>query len=109
MEHLIYVCRAGSCSANLMEVKTSKAQGRHREVGSEGSVEHRCEPMRAGCNLVLTGCTSGLVHETRKGFQVVGTLHGPLGRLGRGWDALLHPREHHEQQEQCDKQNLVAK
>jgi hypothetical protein len=27
-----------SPSANLMEVKASEAQGRHREVGSEGSV-----------------------------------------------------------------------
>jgi hypothetical protein len=33
-----------SPSANLMEVKASEAQGRHREVGSEGSVEQRCEP-----------------------------------------------------------------
>ena len=28
-----------------MEVKGSKAQGRHREVGSEGSVEQRYGPM----------------------------------------------------------------
>jgi len=28
-----------------MEVKGSEAQGRHREVGSEGSVEQRREPM----------------------------------------------------------------
>jgi hypothetical protein len=28
-----------------MEVKGSEAQGRHREVGSEGSVEQRYEPM----------------------------------------------------------------
>ena len=33
-----------SPSANLMEVKASEAQGRHREVGSEGSVEQKCEP-----------------------------------------------------------------
>ena len=30
---------------NLMEVKGSEAQGRHREVGSEGSVEQRYGPM----------------------------------------------------------------
>jgi hypothetical protein len=30
---------------NLMEVKGSEAQGRHREVGSEGSVEQRHGPM----------------------------------------------------------------
>src|SRR5215472_3870268 len=28
-----------------MEVKDSETQGRHREVGSEGSVEQRCGPM----------------------------------------------------------------
>ena len=28
-----------------MEVKSSEAQGRHREVGSEGSVEQRYGPM----------------------------------------------------------------
>jgi hypothetical protein len=33
-----------SPSANLMEVKAREAQGRHREVESEGSVYQRCEP-----------------------------------------------------------------
>lgn len=33
-----------SPSANLMEVKAREAQGRHREVGSEGSVDQRYEP-----------------------------------------------------------------
>jgi len=33
-----------SPSANLMEVKVREAQGRHREVGSEGSVYQKCEP-----------------------------------------------------------------
>jgi len=33
-----------SPSANLREVKASEAQGPHREVGSEGSVEQTCEP-----------------------------------------------------------------
>src|SRR5215471_766849 len=33
-----------SPSANLMEVKAREAQGRHREVRSERSVYHRCEP-----------------------------------------------------------------
>jgi len=33
-----------SPSASLMEVKASEAQGRHREVGSEGSVEQGYEP-----------------------------------------------------------------
>jgi len=45
------VCRACSvangckCCLNLMEVKGSEAQGRHREVGSEGSVKQRYGPM----------------------------------------------------------------
>jgi hypothetical protein len=34
----------GSPSPNLVEVKGSEAQGRHCEVGSEGSVEQRYEP-----------------------------------------------------------------
>ena len=34
----------GSSHANLVEVKVSEAQGRHREVGSEGSVEQKYEP-----------------------------------------------------------------
>ena len=33
-----------SPSPNLVEVKGREAQGRHREVGSEGSVEQRYEP-----------------------------------------------------------------
>ena len=33
-----------SPSGNLMEVKRREAQGRHREVGSEGSVDQRYEP-----------------------------------------------------------------
>jgi hypothetical protein len=38
---------ANGCKSrpNLMEVKGSEAQGRHREVGSEGSVEQRYGPM----------------------------------------------------------------
>ena len=38
------VWEGASPSANLMEVKASEAQGRHREVGSEGSVEQTYEP-----------------------------------------------------------------
>ena len=38
---------ANGCKSrpNLMEVKGSEAQGRHREVRSEGSVEQRYGPM----------------------------------------------------------------
>ena len=38
------VWEGASPSANLMEVKAREAQGRHREVGSEGSVEQTYEP-----------------------------------------------------------------
>ena len=38
-------CAGESPATNLMEVKDSKAQGRCREAGSEGSVEQKCEPM----------------------------------------------------------------
>src|SRR5712691_11796557 len=41
----MFMCSEGaSPSANLMEVKAREAQGRHREVRSEGSVYPRCEP-----------------------------------------------------------------
>jgi hypothetical protein len=40
---MFLILEGGSPSANLMEVKASEAQGRHREVRSEGSVEQRCE------------------------------------------------------------------
>ena len=36
--------RGASPLTNLMEVKVSKAQGRSREAGSEGSVEQKREP-----------------------------------------------------------------
>ena len=39
-----FVWEGESPSANLMEGKASEAQGRHREVGSEGSVEQTYEP-----------------------------------------------------------------
>ena len=38
------VWEGASPSANLMEAKAREAQGRHREVGSEGSVEQTYEP-----------------------------------------------------------------
>ena len=41
---MFLILEGGSPSANLMEVKAREAQGRHREVGSEGSVDQRYEP-----------------------------------------------------------------
>ena len=45
--------------SNLMEVKGSEAQGRHREVGSEGSVEQRYGPMDKNWIRGLRRRTSG--------------------------------------------------
>jgi hypothetical protein len=44
-----------------MEVKGSEAQGRHREVGSEGSVEQRYGPMDKNRICGLRRRTSGQV------------------------------------------------
>jgi hypothetical protein len=43
--YAVHVRQLAGESPNLMEVKGSEAQGRHREVGSEGSVEQRYGPM----------------------------------------------------------------
>ncbi len=43
---------------NLMEVKDSKAQGRCREAGLEGSVEERGEPMNKNRISGVSGRTS---------------------------------------------------
>jgi len=48
----------GSPPANLMEVKASEAQGHHREVVSEGSVEQKCEPTNRNWILRREGRTS---------------------------------------------------
>ena len=44
MPGMFLYSEGASPSANLMEVKAREAQGRHREVRSEGSVYPRCEP-----------------------------------------------------------------
>ena len=44
MPGMFMYSEGASPSPNLMEVKGSEAQGRHREGRSEGSVEQRCEP-----------------------------------------------------------------
>ena len=53
-----------SPSPNLVEVKGSEAQGRHCEVGSEGSVEQRYEPTNRNWISRRQGRTSW--HETTK-------------------------------------------
>jgi hypothetical protein len=47
-----------SPSPNLVEVKGSEAQGRHREVGSEGSVKQRHEPTNRNWIIRRQGWTS---------------------------------------------------
>ncbi len=56
-----FVWEGESPSANLMEVKASEAQGRHREVGSEGSVEQTDEPTHRNWISRRQGRTSQLV------------------------------------------------
>lgn len=60
----------GSPSPNLVEVKGSEAQGRHREVGSEGSVEQRYEPTDRNWISRRQGRTSW--HETTKSVSTKG-------------------------------------
>ncbi len=59
-----------SPSANLMEVKASEAQGQHREVLSEGSVEQRCEPTDRNWISRRKGRTSW--RETTKSISIKG-------------------------------------
>ena len=51
-----------------MEVKDSEAQGRHREVGSEGSVEQKYEPTNRNWILRREGWTSW--HEITKSISI---------------------------------------
>jgi len=60
----------GSPPANLMEVKASEAQGRHREVRSEGSVEQRCEPTERNWISRREGRTRW--HEIPKSISIKG-------------------------------------
>jgi hypothetical protein len=59
-----------SPSVNLMEVKASEAQGRHREVRSGGSVEQKCEPTDRNWINRRQGWTSW--HETTKSVSIKG-------------------------------------
>jgi len=56
--------------ANLMEVKAREAQGHHREVLSEGSVERRCEPTDRNWISRRQGRTSW--RETAKSLSIKG-------------------------------------
>ena len=60
----------GSPFPNLVEVKGSEAQGRHREVGSEGSVEQSCEPTNRNWIVRRQGRTSW--REATKSISIKG-------------------------------------
>ena len=66
-----------SPSPNLVEVKGSEAQGRHREVGSEGSVEQRYEPTNRNWIRRRYGRTSW--HETTKSISTKGPTRKSSG------------------------------
>jgi len=59
-----------SPSSNLMEVKDSEAQGQHREVVSEGSVEQRREPTNRNRIRGIPGRTSE--HVSAKSISIKG-------------------------------------
>jgi hypothetical protein len=57
--------------SSLMGRRISEAQGRHREVGSEGSVEQSCDPMNKNRILRLSW------PDERAGNREVPTIKGP--------------------------------
>ena len=64
-----------------MEVKGSEAQGRHREVGSEGSVEQRYGPMDKNRICGLRRRTSGQVIAKSVSIKDAGGKSG--GRVSK--------------------------
>src|SRR5437773_11883825 len=79
-----------------MEVKGSKAQGRHREVGSEGSVEQRHGPMYKNRIRGLRRRTSW--HMTTKSISIKDAGGKSGGRASKAVELipgeLLHCLEH---------------
>ena len=96
-----------------MEMKASEAQGRHREVGSKGSVEQRCEPTDRNWISRRQGRTS--YREITKSISIKGrqrkssgcapkvielTPGGLLGCSGIGTGGIV--RFHNAQQESAE-------
>jgi hypothetical protein len=71
----------GSPSPNLVEVKGSEAQGRHREVGSEGSVEQSYEPTDRNWISRRQGWTSR--REMTKSIFTKGRTRKPSGCVAK--------------------------
>ena len=70
-----------SPSPNLVEVKGSEAQGRHREVGSEGSVEQSDEPTDRNWISRRQGWTSQ--HEMTKSIFTKGRKRKSSGCVAK--------------------------
>jgi len=71
-----------------MEVKGSEAQGRHREVGSEGSVEQRYGPMDKNWIRGLRCRTSGQMIAKSVSIKNAGGKSG-----GRVCERIHKPRK----------------
>jgi len=69
-----------------MEVKGSEAPGRHREVGSEGSVEQRYGPMDQNRILGLRRWTSGQVIAKSVSMKSAGGKSG--GRVSKAVELM---------------------
>jgi len=69
-----------------MEVKSSEAQGRHREVGSEGSVKQRYGPMYKNWIRGLRRRTSGQVIAKSVSIKDAGGKSG--GRVSKAAELI---------------------
>jgi hypothetical protein len=69
-----------------MEVQNSEAQGRHREVGSEGSVEQRYGPMDKNWSLGLRRRTSEQVIAKSVSIKDAGGKSG--GRVSKAVELI---------------------
>ena len=63
-----YILRGESPCVNLIEVKTSEAQGHHRKMLSEGSVEQTCELTNRNLIIRRHGWTS--LREEAKSISI---------------------------------------
>ena len=77
---------------NLMEVKGSEAQGRHRKVGSEGSVEQRYGPMDKNWIGGLRRRTSGQVIAKSVSIKDAGSKSG--GRVLKAAELITGDLRH---------------
>jgi len=69
-----------------MEVKGSEAQGRYREVGSEGSVEQRYGPMNK--NWMMRPTVSGELASDSEAHIIKGTGGKSGGRVSKAVELI---------------------